>query len=42
MEDLTNGNILANYARELSDEARDTFIRKLMERGEGKEDFSKA
>jgi Retrotransposon gag protein/Zinc knuckle len=41
-ENLTDRNILANYARELSDEARDTFIRKLMERGEGKEDFSTA
>jgi hypothetical protein len=39
-EDLTNGDILANYAIKLSDEARDTFIKKLMGQGGGEEDFS--
>jgi hypothetical protein len=41
-EDLADRDILANYAIKLSDEARDTFIKKLMGQGEGKEDFSEA
>jgi hypothetical protein len=42
MENLANRDILANYAIKLSDEAKDTFIKKLMGQGGGKEDFSKA
>jgi hypothetical protein len=41
-EDLADRNILADYARKLSDKARDIFIRKLMEKGESEEDFSMA
>jgi hypothetical protein len=42
MEDLANRDILANYAIKLSDEARDTFTKKLMNQRGGEEDFSKA
>jgi len=40
--DLTDGSTLADYAMQLSDEARDTFIKKLMGKGESEEDFVEA
>lgn len=41
-ENLADGDTLANYAIKLSNEARDTFIKKLIGQGGGEEDFSEA
>jgi hypothetical protein len=34
VEDLADGNVIADYAMKLSDEARDAFVKKLMLMGE--------